>query len=76
MLEARDDDIWFRTEDMTYAFKPMKMGLRMGHMIKNRHGTNFSDFVATYDRVLETSSRIFRCELTHEQRANDLIKFE
>ena len=41
MLEARDDDIWFRTEDMTYAFKPMKMGLRMGHMIKNRHGTNF-----------------------------------
>jgi hypothetical protein len=66
MMEARDDDCWFRNEDVTYAFKPLKMGLRMGHMIKNRHGNNFEDFKTTYDRVLETGKKVFRCELTHE----------
>jgi len=76
MMEARDDDIWFRNEDITYAFKPLKMGLRMGHMISNRHGKSFKDFTLTYDRILETANKVFRCELTHEQRANDLLKIE
>ena len=54
LKQIRNDKPLLWKEDITFAFKPMKMGLRAAHLMKGSHG-NFSNFVESYDRILKTS---------------------
>jgi len=69
-----DKTLLFR-EDLCFAFKPMKMGLRVSHLLEGMHGQSFSSFVESYDRITKTSEQLFRVELTKEEREIDLDKF-
>ena len=75
MREIRSDKILLDKEDICYSFKPMKMGIRMAHLIEGSHGPSFASFVETYDRVTATSEKLFRVTLTPEEREVDLDKF-
>jgi hypothetical protein len=60
----RNDRALLDKEDLCFAFKPLKMGLRGAHLRAGSHGNDFSHFVETYDRIKETSEKFFRFEMT------------
>ena len=71
MKEVRKESgIWLSPTDIAYAYKPLKMGLR----IANLHEP-WDDFVVSYDRVVNTCSQIFQVELSREEREADLDAF-
>ena len=47
LREIRNDTIWINGEDVAMAFKPMKMGLRMAHLV----GESWESFLEKYMRV-------------------------
>ena len=49
LREIRNDTIWISGEDVTMAFKPLKMGLRMAHLVES-----WEAFQEKYKRVLST----------------------
>ena len=51
---ARNDKIWLSAEDITQAFKPMKMGLRLALL-----HDDWDSFVESYNKVLKTSDILF-----------------
>ena len=63
--------VWISRTDIAYAFKPLKMGLR----VSNLHEP-WNEFVETYDRVNSTCSQLLRVELSKEERDADLEAFQ
>ena len=69
MQELRKDSIWIDGEDVTSAFKPMKMGLLVAHLVED-----WEEFVAKYNRVRKTFQALFNMDhkLNEEEIAKDL----
>ncbi len=72
LREIRSESgIWLAPADITYAYKPLKMGLRMTTLHEP-----WEDFVESYDRINSTCSKLFRVELSKDERMNDLESFK
>jgi len=56
--------------DVAYAYKPLKMGLRVSDL-----NESWRVFEETYDRVNSTCEKLFRVELSKEERDADLEDF-
>jgi hypothetical protein len=67
LKELRHDAPWLTGEDMTHAFKPMKMALRMSHLVDD-----WSEFEDKYQRVRKTCEQLFNLSLSPEELAIDL----
>ena len=63
--------IWLSPADVTYAYKPLKMGLR----VANLHDP-WESFVDTYDRINKTCAQLFRIEVSDAEREADLETFK
>jgi len=63
--------VWLSRSDVTHAFKPLKMGIRVSNLHEPWH-----EFVETYDRVSATCEELFRLELNKEEREADLESFK
>jgi len=72
LKDIRQDKIWLNPEDICYSFKPARLGLRVVHLT---HGS-WQDFVDKYDRVQSTVEKLYRVELTNEEKEMDLEKFK
>lgn len=57
LREIRNDTIWINGEDVSMAFKPMKMGLRMAHLVEE--GRTWDDFLEKYVRIKNTYEQLF-----------------
>ena len=57
LRELRNDTIWINGEDVAMAFKPMKMGLRMAHLVEEGRGAE--DFLDKYMRIKNTYEDLF-----------------
>lgn len=62
LRELRNDTIWVNGEDVSMAFKPMKMGLRVANLIEP-----WSLFEQKYQRVQSTFKELYRVEFTDEE---------
>lgn len=67
----KDTGIWLSAADVAYAYKPLKMGLRVSNLAQS-----WSDFEDSYDRVNKTCQQLFRIELSKEDRDTDLENFK
>lgn len=59
LREIRNDTIWINGEDVSMAFKPMKMGLRIAHL-----ADNWQTFEDKYKRVRSTYEELFKINVT------------
>jgi hypothetical protein len=59
LRELRNDTIWINGEDVSMAFKPMKMGLRVAHL-----GDDWASFEEKYMRVRQTYLELFRIDIS------------
>lgn len=75
LRELRSTRTLLDKEDLCFAFKPLKMGLRGAHLKAGSHGSDFRHFVESYDKIKAASEKFFRFELTKEERELDLHKF-
>ena len=66
-----DGGIWLSPTDVAYAYKPLKMGLRVSSL-----ASDWNRFVDTYDRINRTCEQLFRVELSSEEREQDLDMFK
>ena len=66
-----EDGVWLSPTDIAYAYKPLKMGLRMSSL---HHPWPL--FKETYDRINNTAEKLFRVELSKEEREADLEAFQ
>lgn len=72
LREIRSESgIWLAPADITHAYKPLKMGLRMTTLHEP-----WDDFVESYDRINSTCSKLFRVELSESERKKDLDRFK
>jgi hypothetical protein len=46
LQEIRGDSVWLSGQDVTHSFKPIKMALRLSHLVDN-----WQEFVDKYHRV-------------------------
>lgn len=67
LRDIRNDTIWVNGSDICLAFKPMKMGLRIAHLLEP-----WSTFEAKYQRVRQTFSELYRIEIPEEEIKADL----
>lgn len=67
LRELRNDTIWINGEDVSMAFKPMKMGLRIANLVEP-----WQLFESKYLRVKSTFSELYRVEFTDEEMKEDL----
>jgi ppGpp synthetase/RelA/SpoT-type nucleotidyltranferase len=67
LREIRNDTIWINGEDVSMAFKPMKMGLRIAHL-----NENWETFVEKYMRVKHTYEELFKIQITEQETKEDL----
>lgn len=68
--QIRNDKIWLSCEDISQAFKPMKMGLRMAKL-----NQSWEEFVESYDLIQQTCDSLFKIEVSREERLADLDHF-
>ena len=71
LREIRNDNIWLDPEDICYSFKPAKLGLRTHHLVDGP----WQDFVDSYERVKEAVEKLYRIELSNEEKEADLEQF-
>jgi hypothetical protein len=57
LREIRDDTIWINGEDVSMAFKPMKMGLRMANLMEQ--DGSWDDFQEKYMRIKHTFEELY-----------------
>ncbi len=57
LREIRNDTIWVNGEDVSMAFKPLKMGLRVAHLAEA--DCNWEDFLEKYIRIKTTYEELF-----------------
>lgn len=69
--QTRQDKIWLSCEDISQAFKPMKMGLRMAKL----SNLDWQEFVVSYDKIQQTCDALFKIEVSREEREADLDNF-
>lgn len=55
----RQNGVWLKGEDMTQAFKPMKLGLRMALLVGP-----WSEFEEKYHQVRRASEELFRVNMS------------
>jgi adenylosuccinate synthase len=55
--KIREDDVWLSGQDISQAFKPMKMGLRVCHLIED-----WDAFQEKYLRIRKTCQELYRVE--------------
>ena len=67
LREIRNDTIWIDGEDVSMAFKPMKMGLRIATLSEP-----WDTFEEKYHRVRTTYEELFRINLSIKEIADDL----
>ena len=65
-----DDELWLHGECIAQAFKPMKMALRVSHLVDD-----WSEFHDKYSRVRSTCEKLFNIQLTEEEVKTDLEAF-
>ena len=70
LKEIRSRGLWLAPEDVTYSMKPIKMSLRMCNLVEP-----WNEFVEHYDRIIKTCEKLYRLELTDEEREKDLDNF-
>lgn len=58
LREIRNDTLMINGEDVSMAFKPMKMGLRIAHL-----NESWDTFEEKYRRVQSTCEELFRINL-------------
>lgn len=57
LREIRDDTIWINGEDVSMAFKPMKMGLRMANLMEA--DGSWEGFLEKYMRIKHTFEELY-----------------
>ena len=62
--------MWLHGQCITQAFKPMKMGLRVSHLVDD-----WSEFKDKYTRINNTCQDLFSIEMTEEENKADLQAF-
>jgi hypothetical protein len=67
LREIRNDTIWIDGEDVTMAFKPMKMGLRVANLVEP-----WLLFKEKYMRVRSTFQELYKIEISDEDIKEDL----
>ena len=65
-----DDELWLHGECITQAFKPMKMALRVSHLVDD-----WDEFHDRYTRVRSTAEKLFNIQLSKEEAQQDLDAF-
>lgn len=58
LKEIREDDVWLKGQDISQAFKPMKMGLRVCHLVED-----WKSFEDKYLRIRKTCQQIYNFDL-------------
>jgi adenylosuccinate synthase len=71
LKDIRQDKIWLDSQDICSSFKPARLGLRVCHLTLG----SWADFVDKYDRVQNTVEKLYRVELTKEEKNADLEHF-
>lgn len=66
--EIRNDTIWINGEDVAMAFKPMKMGLLMAHLVED----TWEEFLEKYMRVMNTFEELYKIKMNDEEIKTDL----
>lgn len=67
----RGDDVWLKGQDISQAFKPMKMGLRVCHLIED-----WKTFEDKYWRIRKTCQQIYNIDFDQKDAIYDLEKFK
>ena len=73
LREIRNDTIWINGEDVSMAFKPMKMGLRMANLMEA--DGSWADFQDKYMRIKATFEELYampKMDLNDELIKTDL----
>ena len=65
-----DDELWLHGQCITHAFKPMKMALRVSHLVDD-----WNEFHDKYSRILSTCEKLFNIQLSPEEVKSDLDAF-
>jgi len=63
LKEVRNDSIWINGEDITQAFRPLKMGLPI-----SRLADSWERFEETYNRVENSGKQLFNIEIDKDKR--------
>lgn len=67
---SHHNGIWLSPTDIAYAYKPLKMGLRSCELTQD-----WRTFEEKYDRINNTCEKLFRVDLSKEEREADLDGF-
>lgn len=73
LREIRNDTIWINGEDVSMAFKPMKMGLRMANLMEE--DASWDGFQEKYMRIKSTFEELYnmpKMEMSDELIQTDL----
>ena len=54
LISIRKDSIWLKGEDVTQSFKPIKMALRMSHLVED-----WKEFEDKYNRISKTCETLY-----------------
>lgn len=65
-----DDELWLHGECITQAFKPMKMAIRVTHLVDD-----WKMFYEMYTRIKDTGEKLFGIKLSEEEIKQDLDAF-
>jgi len=68
----RKDSIWLQGEDVTQSFKPIKMALRVSHLVDD----NWTEFEDKYHRVRNTCEQLYNVKLSKEDIEHDFDSFK
>lgn len=57
--EIREDTVWINGSDIAMTFKPLKMGLRMAHLVED----DWKTFKTKYERIIKSAEKLYRIDL-------------